>query len=128
MDAEVKFIGDTRIRAQAKDLVVECGLPPALGGDPGAYGPFDMVLCGLAVCTSSMVRDLLRERGFLNEAAGMRIHATQNEKTHLLEDVTIEILVPKDFPEKYESAIIRAAGTCPIKHQLGLKPEIKVVR
>jgi len=126
MDVEVSFVGTTRIRAQAKSLEVEIGPPPGRGGDPDAYGPFDMLLCGLATCTGSAVRDFLQERGYLTADAGLRIEAEHNQTTHLLENVSIEIRVPADFPEKYKEAIIRAAGTCPVKTQLGLKPTFRV--
>lgn len=127
MDVEVSFVGSARIRAKAKDLEVEIGPPPGRGGDPNTYGPFDMLLCGLATCTGSAVRDFLQERGYLTPEAGLRMHAERNETTHLLENVSIEIVVPEGFPEKYEEAVIRAAGTCPVKTQLGLKPEFRVV-
>lgn len=127
MEAEVSFVDSTWMRAQAKDLVVKVGLPPARGGDPGAYGPFDMLLCALATCTAAGARAFLQERGFALSEAGLRIHAEQNEATHLLENVAIDILVPEDFPEKYEEAILRAAGGCPVRTQLGLSPQMRVV-
>ena len=126
MDVEVSFVGTTRVHARAKDLEVEIGPPPGRGGDPDAYGPFDMLLCGLATCTGSAVRDFLQERGYLTAGAGLRIVAERSETTHLLENVSIEIRVPAGFPEKYEEAIVRAAGTCPVKTQLGLKPRFTV--
>lgn len=126
MDVEVSFVGATRVRAKARDLEVEVGLPPARGGDPDAYGPFDMLLCGLGTCTGSAVRDFLQERGFPTAQAGLHIQARRNSETHLLENVSIEIRVPEGFPDKYRQAVIRAAGTCPIKDQLGLKPQFTV--
>jgi putative redox protein len=124
MQAVVTFPSPTRIQAQSKGLTVEVGPPPDRGGDPEAYGPFDILLCSLATCTGFQVADFLRERGFDTTAAGVRIEAERGEETHLLERVSIEIHVPADFPEKYRDAIVRAAGLCFIKQQLGAKPEI----
>ncbi len=126
MNVEVSFCEGDRIRAQTKDLVVEVEPPPGRGGNPDAYGPFDILLCGLATCTGFTVWDFLRERGFSRTKSGLRIRAERNQDTHLLANVVIEILVPEGFPAKYHDAVIRAAASCPVKDQLGLKPEFRV--
>jgi uncharacterized OsmC-like protein len=124
MQVEVSFPSATRIRASSKDLTVEIGPPPDRGGDPNAYGPFDMLLCALATCTGSQVLHFLHERGLDTCGAGVRIDAKRSTESHLLENVSIEIAVPPGFPEKYQEAIIRAAGLCFIKQQLGQRPAI----
>ena len=124
MQAEVTFPSPTRIQATSKGLTVEVGPPPDHGGDPGAYGPFDILLCSLATCTGFQVADFLRQRGLETAAAGVRINAERGAESHLLESISIEIVVPADFPAKYQDAIVRAAGLCFVKQQLGHKPEI----
>ena len=124
MQAEVSFPSPTRIQATSRNLTVEVGPPPDRGGDPDAYGPFDILLCSLATCTGFQVADFLRERGFETARAGVRINAERGAESHLLESIAIQIVVPADFPAKYHDAIVRAAGLCFIKQQLGQKPEI----
>lgn len=124
MQVEVSFPSPTRIQARSKDLTVEIGPPPDRGGDPGAYGPFDLLLCSLATCTGFQVADFLQQRGFDTGSAGVRIDAERSEESHLLDRISIEITVPPDFPAKYQDAIVRAAGLCFIKQQLGKQPEI----
>jgi putative redox protein len=124
MHVEVSFPSATRIQARGKDLTVEIGPPPDRGGDPGAYGPFDLLLCSLATCTGFQVADFLQQRGFDTATAGVSIEAERSEETHLLETISIQIEVPPDFPAKYNDAIVRAAGLCFIKEQLGQRPEI----
>jgi putative redox protein len=124
MQAEVTFPSPTRIQATSKGLTVEVGPPPDRGGDPNAYGPFDILLCALATCTGFQVADFLRERGFDTSSAGVRIQAERGAESHLLESISIDVVVPSGFPEKYRDAIVRAAGLCFVKHQLGHQPEI----
>jgi putative redox protein len=124
MEVEVSFPSATRIQARSKDLTVEIGPPPDRGGDPGAYGPFDLLLCSLATCTGFQVLDFLQQRGFDAAGAGVRIEAERGEDSHLLERIAIQINVPAGFPDKYHDAIVRAAGLCFIKQQLGRCPEI----
>jgi putative redox protein len=123
VQVEVTFPSATLIRAHSKGLTVEVGPPPDRGGDPEAYGPFDILLCSLATCTGFQVADFLQQRGFDATAAGVRIEAERSEESHLLERISIDITVPLDFPDKYRDAIIRAAGLCFVKQQLGQRPE-----
>jgi putative redox protein len=124
MQADVTFPSATRILARSKGLTVEVGPPPDRGGDPEAYGPFDILLCSLATCTGFQVADFLQRRGFNPAAAGVRIEAERSEETHLLDHISIDITVPPDLPDKYHDAIVRAAGLCFIKQQLGQQPKI----
>jgi putative redox protein len=127
MDVEVGFPSSSTVQARSKDLLVEVGPPPRQGGNPDAYGPFDMLLCALGTCTGYQVLDFLQTRRLSTVGAGLRIRAERNESTHKLENVTIEIRVPEGFPAKYHEALIRAAGSCPVKDQLGLKPDFRMV-
>lgn len=126
MDVEVSFPSNNRIRACSQGLLVEIGPPPDRGGDPEAYGPFNMLLCGLATCTGFMVLEFLAERGLPTACAGLRIQSERSDQTHLLENVSIEIRVAAGFPEKYHDAIVRAAARCPVKAQLGVNPEFSL--
>jgi uncharacterized OsmC-like protein len=125
MQVEVSFPSSTRIQARSKDLTVEVGPPPDRGGDPDAYGPFDLLLCSLATCTGFQVADFLQQRGFALADAGVTIQAERGEESHLLEAISIEIHVPPGFPDKYRDPIVRAAGLCFVKQQLGRQPDIK---
>ncbi len=123
MRVHVDFPGSQRIQATCKDLTFEIGMPPDRGGDPDAYGPFDLLLSGLALCTGFHVISFLEERGLSIEKAGLTVKAERGADSHLLETVTVEIRVPQDFPAKYNDAIVRAAGLCLVKAQLGRAPE-----
>jgi putative redox protein len=124
MQVDVSFPSATRIQARSKDLTVEVGPPPDRGGDADAYGPFDLLLCSLATCTGFQVADFLQQRGLQTDGAGVHIQAERGQQTHLLESISIAIHVPSEFPEKYTDAIVRAAGLCFIKQQLGHQPAI----
>jgi len=125
VQVDVGFPDKDSVRACCKELVFQIGLPPDLGGDPDAYGPFDLVLSALALCTGHHVRTFLQARGLPVAQAGVTVRAERGAESHLLDDVRVEIRVPSDFPEKYDDAIVRAAGQCLIKAQLGQKPAIE---
>jgi putative redox protein len=126
MRVEVSFPDSATIQSRCKGLVVQTGLPPDHGGDPEALGPFDVLLCSLANCTGFHVLAFLEQRGFSSAEAGMTIEAGRSAETHLLDKVSLQIRVPEDFPEKYKDALVRAAGQCLVKAQLGQQPEFDV--
>lgn len=125
MHVEVEFPTDDRIQARSKEMVFEIGPPSSHGGAPEAMGPFDLVLSGLGLCTGYQVLAFLKERGLPRTGTSLGISAVHDEHTHLLKTVSLEIRVPEGFPEKYKDALIRAAGRCAVKTQLGQAPEFE---
>jgi putative redox protein len=126
MQVDVNFPSPDRVEARCKQLRMEIGPPPDQGGDPEAYGPFDMLLCALATCTGYAVLAFLDQRGFSTADAGLRIEAERNPDSHLLDKVSMEIRVPDGFPDKYKDAVVRATDRCFIKAQLGHKPDFEI--
>ena len=125
MHVEVEFPTDDRIQARSKEMVFEIGPPPSHGGAPEAMGPFDLLLSGLGLCTGYQVLAFLKGRGLPRTEASLNISAVRDEHTHLLKTVSLEIRVPEGFPEKHKDALIRAAGRCAVKIQLGQAPEFE---
>jgi putative redox protein len=126
MQVEVKFPSPDRVQATCRQLRMEIGPPPDHGGDPEAYGPFDMLLCALATCTGYVVLEFLDQRGFSTADAGLYIEAARNPDSHLLDTVRMNIRVPEGFPDKYKDAIVRATDKCFVKAQLGHKPDFDI--
>jgi len=127
---EVEFPDEETIKARCRQLVFEIGLPADMGGDPDAYGPFDLVLSAVALCTGHHVRAFLQERGLPIDEAGLVVEAERGPDSHMLDSISFELRVPDELPEKYNDAIVRAAGQCLVRQQLGCKPEcvMSVVR
>jgi len=127
VQVDVAFPDHESITARSGELSFKIGLPPDEGGDPDAYGPFDLLLSALALCTGHHVRAFLQQRGFPISDAGLIVRAERGGESHMLEPVTMEVRVPEDFPQKYEDALVRAMGLCLIRMQLGRQPDIQTV-
>jgi len=50
----------------------------------------------------------------------------RNPETHLIKTITIEIRVPKEFPEQYKNAVIKAAESCAVKKHLDHPPQFTI--
>lgn len=96
-------------------------------GGGGAYPePFQYFLASLATCAGIYVLGFCQKRNIPQD--GIRLHQSwdRDEKTKQLTAVNISIEVPADFPEKYHSALIRAASQCAVKKTIESPPEFHV--
>jgi putative redox protein len=57
---------------------------------------------------------------------GHVVHTDQFDEKGNLSDVRITITLPRDFPEKYVSAVRAAAGGCKVKKTLAAPPNVVV--
>jgi ribosomal protein S12 methylthiotransferase accessory factor len=44
----------------------------------------------------------------------------------MIEKVSIEILLPAEFPEKYKTAVVKAADTCTVKAHIAKPPLFEI--
>jgi ribosomal protein S12 methylthiotransferase accessory factor len=61
------------------------------------------------------------------DGISLNMRDKRNEKTHLIEDIEIEIMLPASFPEKYRTALIRATNECSVKKTLQNPPNIETI-
>ena len=129
MKVEVDFPSSETSGRAAGTWCSRSACPPTWVGIPMPTGPSTWCY-RLALCTAHHVRAFLAERGLPIEDAGLVVQAERSPDSHLLESVSLELRVPKELPEKYNDAIMRAAEQCAVKQQLGCKPEcvMSVVR
>lgn len=96
-------------------------------GGGGLYPePFDYFLASLATCAGIYVLGFCQKRNIPHDGIRLRQSWDRDEKTKRLTTVNISIEVPADFPEKYHSALIRAASQCAVKKTLESPPDFHV--
>ena len=126
MEIKVHSPGGLVVDAYFGDFKVSTDQPLADGGTNSAPSPFDLFLASLATCAGYYVAAFCRERGLPTEGMAIRMTNDWNDKTHLAENVHIEVVLPPDFPSKYRRAVIRAAGMCTVKRHLEQPPAFHI--
>ncbi len=126
MEMIINFHGGLRVDAHFGPYTVATD-QPAKDGQPGsAPTPFATFLASVGTCAGIYVLGFCRQRGLPTD--GLQI--IQRMKTHpltgMVEKIDLEIQVPSDFPEKYYSALIRAADQCAVKKHFENPPQIEV--
>ena len=126
MDIRVRFPGGKRVDALLGDRVIATDQPAELGGEDSAPAPFDLFLASVATCAGIYVLGFCQARNLSTEGLGLRQHVTYDPESHLPLQVELALELPDTFPEKYRSAIVRAAERCKVKQTIAAQPRFEV--
>jgi putative redox protein len=126
MNMLIRFPGGKKVEALYDDLTVLTDQPVIDGGSGSAPSPFDLFLASIGTCTGYYVLSFCQKNNIPTEQMKLIAQFLRNPTTHLIEDIHIDIQVPKEFPEKYKNAVIKAAGLCTVKRHLEKPPQINL--
>jgi putative redox protein len=126
MEIMVDFPGGARVNAHFRSFTVTTDQPIEDGGENSAPAPFEIFLASLATCAGYYVLGFCKMRGISSE--GIRLIQTleRNAATHMVGKILLDIQLPQGFPERYTSALIRAAGLCSVKKHLEKPPLFEI--
>jgi ribosomal protein S12 methylthiotransferase accessory factor len=127
MELKVGFPGGSRVEASFDGYTVQTDQPPAGGGEGSAPTPFALFLASLATCAGIYVLGFLRQRGLPTEGVEVIQRVQSDRTTGMVDDIEIEIRVPKGFPEKYLAPMVRSAELCAVKKHIEHPPRMSVV-
>jgi putative redox protein len=126
MDMEISFPGGKRVEAKYRGFSIKTDQPIADGGFGSAPSPFDLFLASIGTCTGFYVLSVCLRNNIPTENIRLNVDFERNQGTHLVENVRIDIHIPKDFPEKYKNAVVKAADLCSVKRHLQNPPTIDI--
>ena len=126
MDMQISFPGGKRVNADYKGFTVETDQPVNEGGTNSASEPFSLFLASLGTCAGVYVLYFCEERKIDTTGLKMNLAFEQDQKTHLITKVGMQISLPPGFPPKYKKAVIKAAGLCTVKRNIAEPPEFEI--
>ena len=126
MDMVISFPGGAKVDAQFGPYIVETDQPPQGGGQGTAPTPFATFLASLGTCAGIYVLGFCRQRGIPTE--GVEIHQSLevNPLNGMVSKVKLDIQLPPEFPDRYRSAVIRAADQCAVKKHFEQPPTFEI--
>lgn len=125
-DIKVTFPGGKKVNTEIRGFVVETDQPDTSGGDNSAPSPFEVFLTSIASCTGITILSFCQNKGIDTSDLKMEVNFERNEKGEIAKIVT-EVILPKDFPEKYMGAIEHIAATCTVKKTIENPPKFEIV-
>jgi putative redox protein len=126
MDLEVRFEGNKKINAYYKGHVIKTDQSEKAGGDNTAPAPFDIFLASIGTCAGIYIKSFCDRRDIPTDGIRIIQTAEYDRESGLPVNISLDIKLPADFPEKYKSAVINAADLCKVKKTLVSPPEFKV--
>lgn len=129
MDILVTFPGGKKVNAEFGGMTVATDQPAASGGEGSSPTPFDYFLASIATCAGIYVLGFCRERDIPTEGLSLRQHAEFSDAEkgkRRLAKVSLEILLPPGFPEKYRNAVVKTAELCAVKKAILDPPDFEV--
>ena len=125
-DIEITFPGGKRVDAKVGPYVVHTDQPVESGGEGAAVAPFDLFLASLGACAGLYVLAFCQTRGISTDGLSLRERVEVNPATKLPSGIRIEVRLPSSFPDKYRTAVLRAAEGCKVKKTIAAAPSVDV--
>ncbi len=122
----IAFDGNKKVSAHIREFTIHTDQLEKGGGDNTAPSPLEHFLASIGTCAGFYVASFCQSRSIPTGNISIVQTVFRNDATHMVEKVTLDIMLPPDFPEKYKAAVIKAADTCTVKKHLMAPPEIIV--
>lgn len=117
--------GKRRVDAQVGTHVVHTDQPLDNGGEDTAPSPFNLFLASIGACAGIFVQGFCAKRDI--DPSGIRIvERPQYDEHGTLKDVTLDVQLPADFPERYREAVLRVVEQCSVKKAIAAQPTFTV--
>jgi putative redox protein len=123
---QITFPGGKRVEAQYKEFDIKTDQPIAGGGEGSAPSPFDLFLASLGTCAGFYVLRFCQERNIPTDDIHLVMRTERDPQKKMVGRITIEIILPVEFPEKYLSAVRHAADLCTVKRLIQNPPEFDI--
>ena len=122
MELLIDFPGGDRVDAHFGSYTVKTD-QPSIAGIPQDPTPFALFLASIGTCAGIFVLSFCNQRGLSTEGIKIVQRVNQNQGTHMVEIIDLEIQIPATFPEKYREALVRSAELCAVKRHLENPPK-----
>ncbi len=123
---EIIFEGDKIVTALYNGHTIKTDQPLDNGGGNTAPAPFDLFMASIGTCAGIYVKSFCDRRNIPTDNIRIFQDVEYSNKTHLPANVTIDIKLPADFPEKYKDAVMNSADLCAVKRSIFDPPAFRI--
>ncbi len=127
MKIEVNLLEGQQLQASFGDHNVISDQSIAAGGKAEHPEPFDYFLASMPLCAAFYMRKFCQQRDISTDGLKV-VQSNENvsDNDNYKKKVTLAVTLPKDFPKKYNKAILAAAKTCTVKKVIQAMPEFEI--
>jgi putative redox protein len=123
---EITLDGGKVITAHSHGHIIRTDQPLNSGGEDSAPSPFELFLASIGTCAGIYVKSFCDNRKIPTDGIRIIQNTEFNKETGLPVNITLDIQLPPDFPEKYKDALISVAELCKVKKSIASPPVFEV--
>lgn len=123
---EITFPGNLKVNAKFGKFDVPTDQRKRAGGDETAPEPFNLFLASIGTCVGIYVLSFCKERKIDTDGLKITMKTERDKIKRMLSKITIDIVLPPEFPEKYKNAVIKTADLCAVKKHMFDPPEFEI--
>ena len=124
---EITFDGGKVVTAHTHGHKIITDQPLDNGGGNTAPAPFDIFLASIGTCAGIYVKSFCDNRQIPTDEIKIIQKTEFDKETGLPVNITLDIKVPADFPEKYKASLVHVAELCKVKKSIANPPEFKIL-
>lgn len=118
--------GNMRVDTEYKGFTIKTDQPQYAGGDGTAPAPYDLFLASLATCCGNFVVIFCHKRKIPYEDIVLKMTWNVDKEKRVPTIFRTEVVLPPDFPAKYEKALCKAVEQCTVKRTMDVQPSFEV--
>lgn len=126
LSVEVSFPGGKRVDARIGETLIQTDQSVKSGGEGSAPEPFMLFLSSIATCAGIYALSFCQSRKLPTDGLCLSMVCRHNEKAKRFDQMTLQLTLPRNFPEHYRDAIVRAVDLCTVKKHIVDPPEFKM--
>lgn len=129
MNIKITFPGGKKVYAEIDGMVIKTDQPTQYGGEGTAPTPFAHFLASIGTCAGIYILGFCQERNIPTDGISINqemVYVPIEEGKMKLDKIVLNIIVPPDFPEKYQKAIAKVADQCAVKKTIINPPNFEV--
>src|SRR5450759_4360194 len=115
---EITFDGVKVVTAHTHGHSIRTDQPLENGGENTASAPFDLFLASIGTCAGIYVKSFCDNRKIPTDNIKIIQKTEYDKETGLPVNITLDIKLPADFPEKYKASVINVAELCKVKKSI----------
>ena len=116
-----------KVDAIAKGHTIYTDQPVDEGGENSGPEPFQLFLASIGTCAGIYIKNFCERRNIPTDNIKIIQHHNYNQEKRLIDQITLSVELPDDFPEKYKTAVVNAANLCTVKKHLADPPQIQTI-
>ena len=122
---DVSFPGGQRVDARIREFLIHTDQSREHGGDQSAPQPYDLFLTSIATCAGIFALKFCQSRHLATDGMRLRMEWEPNPSDPAASRLILSLTLPPDFPERYQSSILKAMDLCAVKRTIETPPQFE---